>query len=136
MEHALIASQLLFYILAGLGIFFIGIGVLWFVSVYKSKNKNIQQKFSLGGTVINYQRFLLQLVEYSFSYRNKEISVSQYHPDSILKIRSLRDWLSEKLSKMTKNYIVEYLKRRQLETQNKIYNLTIDLLSETITIKD
>jgi len=42
MENALIASQLLFYILGGLGIFFVGIGVLWLVSVYKSKNKNIQ----------------------------------------------------------------------------------------------
>ena len=42
MEHALIASQLLFYILGGLGIFFMGIGVLWFVSVYKIKNESSQ----------------------------------------------------------------------------------------------
>jgi hypothetical protein len=42
MEQALIASQLLFYILGGLGLFFVGIGVLWFVSVYKTKNENIQ----------------------------------------------------------------------------------------------
>jgi len=42
MEQALIASQLLFYILGGLGLFFVGIGVLWFVSVYINKNKNIQ----------------------------------------------------------------------------------------------
>jgi len=42
MEQALIAAQLLFYILGGLGIFFMGIGVLWFVSVYKIKNKSSQ----------------------------------------------------------------------------------------------
>ena len=39
MENALLATQLLFYILVGLGIFFWGVGVLWFVSVYKGKNK-------------------------------------------------------------------------------------------------
>jgi len=39
MEHALSAVQLLFYLLSGLGMFFLGIGVLWFVSVYKEKNK-------------------------------------------------------------------------------------------------
>jgi hypothetical protein len=37
MENVLIAIQILFYILGGLGIFFVGIGVLWFVSVYKNK---------------------------------------------------------------------------------------------------
>jgi hypothetical protein len=42
MEQALIATQLLFYLMGGLGIFFLGIGVLWFVSVYKTKNENIQ----------------------------------------------------------------------------------------------
>jgi hypothetical protein len=37
MEHALPAVQLLFYLLGGLGLIFLGIGVLWFVSVYKEK---------------------------------------------------------------------------------------------------
>ena len=36
-ENALAAMQLLFYILGGLGLFFTGVGVLWFVSVYKTK---------------------------------------------------------------------------------------------------
>jgi len=39
MEQALLATQMLFYLLGSLGIFFLGIGVLWFVSVYKDKNK-------------------------------------------------------------------------------------------------
>ncbi len=39
MENALTAVQLLFYLLGGLGIFFFGVGILWFVSVYKEKNK-------------------------------------------------------------------------------------------------
>jgi hypothetical protein len=39
MEQALLATQLLFYLLGGLGIFFLGVGVLWFVSVYKDKEK-------------------------------------------------------------------------------------------------
>jgi len=39
MEKALLATQLLFYLLGGLGIFFLGIGVLWFVSVYNDKGK-------------------------------------------------------------------------------------------------
>ena len=38
MEQALLTTQLLFYILGGLGIFFLGIGVLWFVKVY-AENK-------------------------------------------------------------------------------------------------
>ena len=37
MENALLATQLLFNLLGGLGLFFLGIGVLWFVSVYKDK---------------------------------------------------------------------------------------------------
>ena len=37
MQNALAAVQLLFYLLAGFGIFFLGVGVLWFVSVYKAK---------------------------------------------------------------------------------------------------
>jgi hypothetical protein len=39
MEQALLATQLLFNLLGGLGIFFFGVGVLWFVSVYKEKEK-------------------------------------------------------------------------------------------------
>ena len=39
MEQALLATQLLFYILGGLGIFFLGVGVLWFVTVYKEKKE-------------------------------------------------------------------------------------------------
>jgi len=35
MEQALVPVQLLFYLLGGLGLFFMGIGVLWFVSIYK-----------------------------------------------------------------------------------------------------
>ena len=37
MEQALLATQLLFFLLGGLGIFFLGIGVLCFVSVRKIK---------------------------------------------------------------------------------------------------
>ena len=39
MEQALLAVQLLFYLMGGLGLFFLGVGVLWFVDVYKKKNK-------------------------------------------------------------------------------------------------
>jgi hypothetical protein len=39
MEQALLATQLLFYILGGLGIFFLGVGVLWFVTVYKEEKE-------------------------------------------------------------------------------------------------
>ena len=39
MEQALLAAQLLFFVMGGLGIFFLGVGVLWFVSVYKDKEK-------------------------------------------------------------------------------------------------
>jgi len=39
MEQALLATQLLFYILGGLGLFFTGVGVLWFVTVYKEKEE-------------------------------------------------------------------------------------------------
>ena len=39
MEGALSAVQLLFYLLGGLGLFFTGIGALWFVSVYKGKSE-------------------------------------------------------------------------------------------------
>lgn len=37
MEQALMATQLFFYLLGGLGLFFLGIGMLWFVTVYKKK---------------------------------------------------------------------------------------------------
>ena len=39
MGQALLAVQLLFYLLGGLGLFFMGIGVLWFVTVYKEKKE-------------------------------------------------------------------------------------------------
>lgn len=39
MEHALMASQILFNLLGGLGLFFTGIGVLWLVAVYKTKKE-------------------------------------------------------------------------------------------------
>jgi hypothetical protein len=39
MENALLATQLLFNLMGGLGIFFLGVGALWFVSVYKDKVK-------------------------------------------------------------------------------------------------
>ncbi len=39
MDNALLATQLLFNVMGGLGIFFLGVGVLWFVSVYKDKEK-------------------------------------------------------------------------------------------------
>ena len=38
MEKAMTAAQLLFYLMGGLGMFFLGVGVLWFVDVYKKKN--------------------------------------------------------------------------------------------------
>lgn len=37
MEQALSAVQVLFYLMGGMGLFFMGIGVLWFVSLYKEK---------------------------------------------------------------------------------------------------
>jgi hypothetical protein len=39
MEQALLAVQLLFNLLGGLGLFFLGVGVLWFVTVYKEKKE-------------------------------------------------------------------------------------------------
>ena len=39
MEQALHAVQLLFFLLGGLGLFFTGVGVLWFVSVYKARQE-------------------------------------------------------------------------------------------------
>ncbi len=38
MENALDATTILFNIMGGLGLFFLGIGVLWFVDVYKKKS--------------------------------------------------------------------------------------------------
>ena len=43
MEQALLAVQLLFYILGGLGLFFTGVGVLWFVTVYKEKKEQYRK---------------------------------------------------------------------------------------------
>ena len=39
MGQALVATQLLFYLLGGLGLFFVGIGVLWWVSVLAQEKK-------------------------------------------------------------------------------------------------
>jgi len=39
MEQALAAVQLVFYLMGGIGLFFLGVGVLWFVSVYKEKHE-------------------------------------------------------------------------------------------------
>ena len=39
MENALMAVQIIFYLMGGLGLFFLGIGVLSFVDVYKKKNE-------------------------------------------------------------------------------------------------
>ena len=39
MENALMAVQVLFYLMGGLGLFFFGVGVLWFVDVYKKKTE-------------------------------------------------------------------------------------------------
>ncbi len=38
MENALTAVQLLFYLMGGLGLFFMGLGALWFTDLYKKKN--------------------------------------------------------------------------------------------------
>lgn len=48
MAQALFATQLLFYLLGSLGIFFMGVGVLWFVSVYKNKKKTHTASISSG----------------------------------------------------------------------------------------
>jgi hypothetical protein len=37
MENAIDATMILFNVMAGLGLFFLGVGLLWFVSVYKNK---------------------------------------------------------------------------------------------------
>jgi len=37
MEKALLATQLIFYLMGGLGLFFLGLGVLWYVSLMKDK---------------------------------------------------------------------------------------------------
>ena len=37
MENAIDATTILFNVMGGLGLFFIGVGLLWFVSVYKNK---------------------------------------------------------------------------------------------------
>lgn len=42
MTQALIATQTLFYPLGGLGLFFMGIGVLWYVSEYVKRNKEVK----------------------------------------------------------------------------------------------
>jgi len=39
MEKALLAVQLIFYLLGGLGLFFLGLGVLWWVSILDKEKK-------------------------------------------------------------------------------------------------
>jgi hypothetical protein len=39
MENAVLATTILFQVMGGLGLFFIGVGVLWFVDVYKKKEQ-------------------------------------------------------------------------------------------------
>jgi len=39
MENALIPVQIFFYMMSGLGFFFTGVGILWFVTVYKEKKQ-------------------------------------------------------------------------------------------------
>ncbi len=43
MEQALLAVQLVFFIMGGLGLFFTGVGVLWFVTVYKEKKEQYRK---------------------------------------------------------------------------------------------
>jgi len=38
MEQALVAVQILFYTMGGLGLFFLGIAAIWFVDIYKKMN--------------------------------------------------------------------------------------------------
>lgn len=40
MENAVEFMAFFFYLMGGLGLFFTGVGVLWFTSVYKDKNQN------------------------------------------------------------------------------------------------
>jgi hypothetical protein len=39
MDSALSGTQVLFNLMGGLGLFFLGVGVLWFVSVYRDINQ-------------------------------------------------------------------------------------------------
>jgi hypothetical protein len=39
MENALTAVQIIFYLMGGLGLFFLGVGVLSFVDAYKKKHE-------------------------------------------------------------------------------------------------
>ena len=39
MDNAVLGTQILFNIMGALGLFFTGVGVLWFVSVYKGLNE-------------------------------------------------------------------------------------------------
>ena len=43
MEQALLPVQILFYIMGGLGLFFTGVGVLWFVTVFKEKKEQYRK---------------------------------------------------------------------------------------------
>ena len=39
MEQALVATQLLFFTMGGIGLFFTGVGMLMFVTAYKEKKE-------------------------------------------------------------------------------------------------
>jgi hypothetical protein len=39
MENVVEATTILFNVMGGLGLFFSGVGVLWFVTVYKEENQ-------------------------------------------------------------------------------------------------
>ena len=39
MENAVLATSILFNVLGGLGLFLTGVGVLWFVTVYKENTQ-------------------------------------------------------------------------------------------------
>ena len=43
MENAVEATTILFNIIGGLGLFFTGVGVLWYVTVYKEKKEQYRQ---------------------------------------------------------------------------------------------
>jgi len=39
MEQALFVTRLFYNILGGMGLFFMGVGVLWFVTIYKARKE-------------------------------------------------------------------------------------------------
>jgi hypothetical protein len=39
MENAIAATTILFNVMGGLGFFFMGVGVLWFVTIYRDRKE-------------------------------------------------------------------------------------------------